>query len=138
MRGAGKSVATNTIAPPPNTYAVYPLGSGAANGPLPPGHVPVSRWVSLVEVALWVQNQGRAIPSAVPQNGTPQVYVTTAGATYPPGANGTCRIDFAVLSAMLQPGNASNNFQILQRSTGTPIFNVRINVPNGVVLPKAK
>ncbi|WP_374711033.1 two-partner secretion domain-containing protein [Paraburkholderia terricola] len=135
---ASTSRATNAIEPPPNTYAVYPLGAGAASGPLPPGYVTVSRWVSPAEASLWVQNQGTAIPSAVPQNGTPQVYVTTAGAPYPPGANGTVRIDFAVPSAMLQPGNASNNFQILQPSTSTPIYNVAINVPNGVILPKTK
>ncbi|WP_051381277.1 beta strand repeat-containing protein [Paraburkholderia mimosarum] len=134
----GAAGATNTIAPPPNTYAVYPMGSGAASGPLPPGYVTVSRWVSPAEASLWVQNQGTAIPSGIPQNGTPQVYVTTAGAPYPPGANGTVRIDFAVPSAMLQPGNASNNFQILQPSTSRPIYNVTINVPNGVTLPKAK
>ncbi|PFH04487.1 hypothetical protein BCF11_5270 [Collimonas sp. PA-H2] len=130
--------AANSIPAPPNTHTVYPLGPGAANGPLPPGYVTVSRWVSPAEAALWVQNQGTAIPSAVPQNGTPQVYVTTAGAAYPPGANGTIRIDFAVPGAMLQPGNASNNFQILQPSSSTPTYNVKINVPNGVVLPKAK
>jgi hypothetical protein len=79
-----------------------------------------------------------AIPSAVPHNGTSQVYVTMAGAPYPPGANGTVRIDFAVPGAMLQPGNASNNFQILQPSMSTPIYNVTINVPNGVTLPKVK
>ncbi|WP_232454022.1 filamentous hemagglutinin N-terminal domain-containing protein [Burkholderia ubonensis] len=127
-----------TIAPPPNTYAVYPLGAGAASGPLPPGYVTVSRWVSPAEASLWVQNQGTAIPSGIPQNGTPQVYVTTAGAPYPPGANGTVRIDFAVPSGMLKPGNASNNFQILQPSASRPIYNVTINVPNGVILPKAK
>ncbi|WP_230950139.1 filamentous hemagglutinin N-terminal domain-containing protein [Burkholderia cepacia] len=129
---------TNTIAPPPNTYTVYPMGSGAASGPLPPGYVTVSRWVSPTEASLWVQNQGTAIPTSIPQNGTPQVYVTTAGAPYPPGANGTVRIDFAVPRGMLQPGNASNNFQILQPSASRPIYNVTINVPNGVTLPKAK
>lgn len=128
----------NTVAPPLNTYAVYPMGSGAASGPLPPGYVTVSRWVSPAEASLWVQNQGTAIPSGIPRNGTSQVYVTTAGAPYPPGANGTVRIDFAVPSGMLQPGNASNNFQILQPSTSRPIYNVTINVPNGVILPKAK
>ncbi|WP_232467541.1 filamentous hemagglutinin N-terminal domain-containing protein [Burkholderia ubonensis] len=138
LASVGRGVATNTIAPPPDTYAVYPMGSGAASGPLPPGYVTVSRWVSPAEASLWVQNQGTAIPSGIPQNGTPQVYVTTAGAPYPPGANGTVRIDFAVPSAMLQPGNASNNFQILQPSTSRPIYNVTINVPNGVTLPKAK
>ncbi|WP_366919749.1 DUF6862 domain-containing protein [Burkholderia gladioli] len=135
---ASTSRAANTVAPPPNTYAVYPMGSGAASGPLPPGYVTVSRWVSPAEASLWVQNQGTAIPSGIPQNGTPQVYVTTAGAPYPPGANGIVRIDFAVPSVMLQPGNASNNFQILQPSTSRPIYNVTINVPNGVTLPKAK
>ncbi|WP_436408612.1 hemagglutinin repeat-containing protein [Burkholderia cenocepacia] len=128
----------NTVAPPLNTYAVYPMGSGAASGPLPPGYVTVSRWVSPAEASLWVQNQGTAIPSGIPRNGTSQVYVTTAGAPYPPGANGTVRIDFAVPSGMLQPGNASNNFQILQPSTSRPIYNVTINVPNGVILPKVK
>lgn len=92
----------------------------------------------LVRHRVGFRTKAQQIPSAVPQNGTPQVYVTTAGAPYPPGANGSVRIDFAVPRGMLQPGNASNNFQILQPSTSTPIYNVTINVPNGVVLPKAK
>lgn len=74
-----RSAATNAIAPPLNTYAVYRMGSGAESGPLPPGYVTVSRWVSPAEASLWVQNRGTAIPSGIPQNGTPQVYVATAG-----------------------------------------------------------
>jgi filamentous hemagglutinin len=91
--------------------------------------------VSPEKASLWVQNQGTAIPTAIPRNGTPQLYVTEAGAPYPPGANGTVRIDFAVPNTMLKPGNASNNFMILQPSSSTPIYNVKIHVPNGVKLP---
>lgn len=40
---APTSRATNKIAPPPNKYAIYPMGSGAASGTLLPGYVPVSR-----------------------------------------------------------------------------------------------
>ena len=125
-------------APPPNSYPVYTHGAGAAEGPLPPGYTTVSRWVSPEEASLWVQNQGTAIPAAIPRNGTPQLYVTQAGAPYPPGANGTVRIDFAVPDTMLKTGNAPNNFMILQPSSSTPIYNVNIHVPNGVTLPKAR
>lgn len=98
----------------------------------------MSRWVSPEEATLWVQNQGTAIPAAVPRNGTPQVYVSEAGAPRAPGATGTVRIDFAVPSSMLQTGNASNNSMILQPSLSTPIYNVNIHVPNGVTLPTAR
>jgi filamentous hemagglutinin len=87
---------------------------------------------------LWAKNQGTAIPSAVPRNNTSQLYVTEAGAPYPPGANGTVRIDFAVPEEMLGRGNAPNNFIILQPSSSTPIYNVNIHIPNGVVLPNLK
>jgi filamentous hemagglutinin len=126
------------LAPPPNTYPVYARGAGAAEGPLPPGYTTVSRWVSPEEASLWVQNQGTAIPAAVPRNGTPQVYVSEAGAPRAPGATGTVRIDFAVPDSMLQTGNASNNSIILQPSISTPIYNVKIHVPNGMTLPKAR
>ncbi|MFT4193053.1 hypothetical protein [Ottowia sp.] len=95
----------------------------------------VSRWVSVEEASLWVQNGGTAIPAAIPRNGTPQLYVTQAGAPYPPGANGTVRIDFSVPSRMLRPGNSQNNAIILQPSSSTPIYNVNIHIPNGITLP---
>jgi filamentous hemagglutinin len=135
----GTTAATKiSLAPPPNTYPVYTRGVGAAEGPLPAGYTTVSRWVSPEEASLWVQNQGTAIPAAIPRNGTPQLYVTEAGAPYPPGANGTVRIDFAVPNTMLKKGNATNNFIILQPSSSTPIYNVNIHVPNGVTLPKTR
>jgi filamentous hemagglutinin len=136
--GGVPAVSKIDLAPPPNSYPVYTRGAGAAEGPLPPGYTTVSRWVSPEEASLWVQNQGTAIPAAIPRNGTPQLYVTQAGAPYPPGANGTVRIDFAVPDKMLKTGNAPNNFMILQPSSSTPIYNVNIHVPNGVTLPKAR
>jgi len=136
--GGVPAVSKIDLAPPPNTYPVYTRGAGAAEGPLPPGYTTVSRWVSPEEASLWVQNQGTAIPAAIPRNGTPQLYVTEAGAPYPPGANGTVRIDFAVPNTMLKTGNAPNNFMILQPSSSTPIYNVNIHVPNGVTLPKPR
>lgn len=137
-KGGAEAVSKIDLAPPPNTYPVYTRGAGAAEGPLPPGYTTVSRWVSPEEASLWVQNQGTAIPTAIPRNGTPQLYVTEAGAPYPPGANGTVRIDFAVPNTMLKTGNAPNNFMILQPSSSTPIYNVNIHVPNGVTLPKPR
>jgi hypothetical protein len=136
--GGVPAVSQIDLAPPPNTYPVYTRGAGAAEGPLPPGYTTVSRWVSPEEASLWVQNQGTAIPAAIPRNGTPQLYVTEAWAPYPPGANGTVRIDFAVPNTMLKTGNAPNNFMILQPSSSTPIYNVNIHVPNGVILPKPR
>lgn len=136
--GGVPAVSKIDLAPPLNTYPVYTRGAGAAEGPLPPGYTTVSRWVSPEEASLWVQNQGTAIPAAVPRNGTPQVYVSEAGAPRAPGATGTVRIDFAVPNSMLQTGNASNNSMILQPSSSTPIYNVNIHVPNGVTLPKAR
>ncbi|MEQ1536347.1 MAG: hypothetical protein ABL923_10755 [Burkholderiaceae bacterium] len=76
--------------------------------------------------------------TAVPRNGTPQVYVSEAGAPRAPGATGTVRIDFAVPDSMLQTGNALNNSIILQPSSSAPIYNVNIHVPNGVTLPTAR
>lgn len=131
VKGSGET----KIAPPENSYAVYPRGPGASEGPVPKDYVTVSRWVSKEEAALWMQNQGTAIPANVPRNGTPQVYVTEGGAPYPPGAKGEIRIDFAVPNAMLRKGNSSNNFQILQPSSSTPIYNVKIHVPNGMEIP---
>lgn len=125
-----------TLAPPSNTYTVYPRGAGASEGPLPNGYTTVSRWVSPQEATLWVQNQGTAIPSSVPRNGTSQVYVSPAGAPRAPGATGTVRIDFAVPNSMLQTGNATNNSIILQPTSSRPIYNVNIHVPNGTTLPK--
>ena len=133
---AGANVNGTTLAPPSNTYTVYPRGAGASEGPLPNGYTTVSRWVSPQEATLWVQNQGTAIPSAVPRNGTSQVYVSPAGAPRAPGATGTVRIDFAVPNSMLQTGNATNNSIILQPTSSRPIYNVNIHVPNGTALPK--
>ncbi len=107
------------LIPPPNTYVVYPRGIGAADGPLPEGYTTVSRWVSPGEASLWVQNQETAIPVAIPRNGTPQLYVTEAGASYPPGAIGTVRIYFAVPDTMLRKGNSISNYVILQPSSST-------------------
>ena len=73
-----------SLPPPPNTYAVYPAGAGASEGPLPAGYTTVSRWVSPEEAAQWIQNQGTAVPAGVgtplPGTSTTTVYVTAPGA----------------------------------------------------------
>jgi filamentous hemagglutinin len=127
-----------SLPPPPNTYAVYPAGAGASEGALPAGYTTVSRWVSPEEAAQWIQNQGTAVPAGVgtplPGTSTTTVYVTTPGAAQP-GGTGSIRIDFAVPDASLNPaGNADWN-QIYQPVQSTPIYNVKINVPDGVTIP---
>src|SRR5471032_2847942 len=121
--------ATNT---PSGSYTIYPLGSGASTGPLPPGYTMVTRWVSPDEASQWLANQGTAIPSGIGAGG--RVYVTTPGAPQP-GGTGPVQINFAMpQSAISQAGNAQWG-QIFQPVTSTPIYNTTIVVPKGITIP---
>lgn len=78
-----------------------PRGPGASEGPLPPGYISVSRWVSADEIPYWIQNGGTAIPNGIGVGG--RVYVTIPGAARP-GGTGPVRIDFAVPEKALSQG----------------------------------
>lgn len=109
-----------------------PRDPGAAEGPLPPGYTPVSRWVSPEEVSQWMQNGGTAIPNGVGAGG--RVYVTTPGAAKP-GGTGPIRIDFAVPEKAISQGGKPEWGQIFQPNQSSPIYNVKINVPDGIKIP---
>jgi len=114
------------------SYTIYPLGSGASTGPLPPGYTMVTRWVSPEEASEWLATQGTAIPSGIGAGG--RVYVTMPGAPQP-GGTGSVQINFAVPQAAIsQAGNAQWG-QIFQPITSTPIYNTTIVVPKGVTIP---
>jgi hypothetical protein len=110
-------------------YALYPRGAGAANGPMPNGYVMVSRWVNAPEAKLWMMNGCTYIPPLVGSGG--RVYVTLFGAPRPSGTD-PIRIDFGIPQAALQTAGRSDWRQLLQTLTNTPIYNVRINVPNSI------
>jgi hypothetical protein len=79
--------------------ALYPRGPGASLGPVPDGYTMVSRWVSPQEAAMWMENQGTAIPAGV---GVDRAYVTPPGAEQL-GGRDPSRIDFAIPDAALSP-----------------------------------
>ena len=112
---------------------IAPRGVGAANGPLPPGYVPVSRWVSPEEAAEWMKNGGTAIPAGV-GGSAGRVYVTVPGANQP-GGTGPIRIDFSVPEKSISSAGKAEWGQIFQPIQNSPIYNVKMNVPNGMVVP---
>jgi hypothetical protein len=114
------------------SYTIYPLGSGAATGPLPAGYTMVTRWVSPEEASQWLATQGTAIPSGIGAGG--RVYVTTPGAPQP-GGTGPVQINFAVPQAAISPAGNAQWGQIFQPITSTPIYNTTIVVPKGVTIP---
>ena len=99
---------------------------------LPPGYIAVSRWVSADEIPYWIQNGGTAIPNGIGAGG--RVYVTIPGAAKP-GGTGPVRIDFAIPEKALSQGGKPEWKQIFQPAQSTPVYNVKINVPDGVKLP---
>lgn len=115
-----------------NYTVIAPRGSGAANGPLPSGYATVSRWVSPEEATLWIENQGTVIPNGVGAGG--RVYVTDLGAAKP-GGTGPIRIDFAIPKDAVSAAGKAEWGQIFQPSQSTPIYNVKIYIPEGVHLP---
>ncbi|WP_454834639.1 two-partner secretion domain-containing protein [Pseudomonas lini] len=115
-----------------NYRVITPRGPGAAEGPLPPGYTPVSRWVAPEEVSQWMQNGGTAIPNGVGAGG--RVYVTTPDAAKP-GGTGPIRIDFAVPEKAISQGGKPEWGQIFQPNQSSPIYNVKIHVPDGIKIP---
>lgn len=111
-------------------YTLYPRGRGASAGAAPNGYARVSRWASEAEAGAWLGNCGTAIPSGI---GGDRLYVALPWAKQP-GGTGPVRVDFAVPhSALTRTGNAEWRV-ILQPIQSTPIYNVILTVPNGVML----
>jgi len=106
---------------------LFPRGKGASEGPVPAGYEEVHRWAELTEVNQWMRNGGTAIPSGIGAGG--RVYVTLPGAPKPPGT-GACRIEFFFPRAGLMVAGHTLWRQILQPVRNTPIYNVRIFVPD--------
>lgn len=109
---------------------VYPRGPGASSGPVPSGHVPVSRWVSEAEANAWIGNGGTHIPSGIGGE-SGRVYVTAPGVARP-GGTGPVRIDFTVDAASLNPAGKEGWFQVMQPAQNMPIHNVTVNYPAGL------
>jgi len=111
-------------------YTLYPRGRGASAGSAPNGYARVSRWASPEEAGAWLSNCGTAIPSGI---GGDRLYVALPWAKRPGGA-GPVRVDFVVPhSALIRTGNSGWRV-ILQPIQSTPIHNVILTVPNGVML----
>jgi filamentous hemagglutinin len=110
---------------------ITPRGSGASEGSLPSDYVNVSRWVSPTEAAQWISSGGTAIPAGIGAGS--RVYVTAPNAPKP-GGTGMIRIDFAVPLTSIQLESRSGD-KLCNQSRATPIYNVKINVPNGVGIP---
>jgi len=75
-----------------------------------------------------MRNGGTAIPSGIGRE-SGRVYVTLPGAPKPPGT-GPCRIEFFVPGAALMIAGHVLWRQILHPVQNTPIYNVRIFVPD--------
>jgi hypothetical protein len=115
-------------------YTVYPRGRGASAGPIPHDHVRVSRWASPDEAGGWLENAGTAVPSGT---GGDRLYVALPGATQP-GGTGPVRVDFAIPRAALMKTGRADWRMIMQPIQSTPVHNVIITIPDGVMLPDAK
>lgn len=109
---------------------VYPRGPGAATGPVPRGHVQVSRWVSDAEAKQWIANGGTYIPGGVGGESA-RIYVTVPAAPRP-GGTGPIRIDFSVDAAALTPAGKEGWFQIMQPVQNMPIHQVTLTYPPGM------
>jgi len=120
--------------PIPGYRVVSPRGQGASEGALPPGYVNVSRWVSPAEAAEWMNSGGTAIPNGIGAGG--RVYVTGPNAPKP-GGTGSIRIDFAMPQAAINTAGKQEWGKIMQPMQSTPIYNVKINIPNGASIPGA-
>jgi hypothetical protein len=113
----------------PGFYAVYPRGQGASSGPLPAGHIMVSRWISEEEARLWLKCGATFVPPEVGKGG--HVSVAEFGATQISGS-GPIRIDFSFPKAGLQQGGRTDWRFIVQPVANVPIHNVVIQVPNSI------
>ena len=94
-------------------------------GTLPPTYVEVHRWAAAGEVEQW-----RRTPTHIPLSlkAGEHVYVTLPGGPKP-GKSGPFRIEFAIPSAMLQPGGHPQWRQIFGPVANTPVLNLRIVRP---------
>lgn len=135
--GANSAAAVDDAVPTlgPGWSVTAPRGLGSATGPLPPGYIAVSRWVSADEAAAWMQNGGTAVPSGIGAGN--RVYVTALDAAKP-GGTGPIRIDFAVPEKALSTAGKPDWFQMFQPMPSTPVYNVQIHVPPGTVIPEVK
>src|SRR5437868_5641362 len=114
---------------PAGFYTLYPRGSGASSGPMPPGYVMVSRWIGAAEAKLWMRNGGTCIAPQIGAGG--RVYVTLPGEPRPSGT-GPIRIDFGIPQAALQTAGDSGWKQLVQSLANVPVYNVTIHVPNSI------
>lgn len=117
------------ISPIPGHYTLYPRGPGASSGPIPQGHVMVSRWISEAEARLWMKHGATHVPLGV--GGGERVSVTEFGASRVAGA-GPIRVDFSFPQAGLQQGGRSDWKFIIQPVANVSIYNVAIHVPHSV------
>ena len=105
---------------------LYPRGSGAATGAVPPGCVEVHRWASWAEVRVWMDTEATHIPLGIGRD-TRRVYVTWPGAVRP-GGTGDHRIEFYIPAEALK--DAGVGLMILDHWGNLPIYNVRIVCPD--------
>jgi len=117
---------TSTI---PGHYTLYPRGLGASSGPLPQGHVMVSRWISEAEARLWMKGGATHVPLGVGRG--EHVSVAEFGASRIAGT-GPLRVDFSFPQAGLQQGGRSDWKFIIQPVANVPIYNVAIHVPHSI------
>jgi filamentous hemagglutinin len=108
---------------------LYPRGEGAASGPLPPGHVMVSRWVGETEARMWMASGATHVPPGLGAGG--HLSVGEFGASRIPGTD-PIRIDFSFPKAGLQKGGRTDWKFIIQVVANVPIYNVVIWVPVSV------
>jgi hypothetical protein len=113
----------------PGYYPLYPRGAGASTGPLPPGHVMVSRWVGEVEARIWMANGATHVPAGLGAGG--HLSVAEYGVSRIPGA-GPIRVDFSFPQAGLQTGGRTDWKFIIQVVANVPIYNVVIYVPQSI------
>ena len=110
----------------PGYYTLYPRGPGAATGPIPPGHVMVSRWMGEAEARIWMASGATHVPPGLGRGG--HLSVGEFGSS-PISGTGPIRIDFSFPKAGLQSGGRSDWKFILQLVANVPIYNVAIYVP---------
>jgi hypothetical protein len=97
-------------------YTLYPRGPGAAAGPLPSSCSMVSRWVSVEEARLWMEEGATRIHPRIGtevSNFDVRVYVTVPGAPNP--TTNPIRVDFAIPKAALQKAGRDDWRQLASR-----------------------
>jgi hypothetical protein len=120
-------MAANSVLP--GYHPLYPRGAGAASGPIPRGHVMVTRWISEAEARIWMRDGATHVPPEVGRG--EHVSVGEFGAAQLSGT-GPIRLDFSFPEAGLQQGGRADWKFIIQPVAHVPIYNVVIYVPNSV------